>query len=420
MQEQIVYLIGNMFRIYIYWKLLNTIFQTAKVKNIWVTVGFLCYFLVNSIVAIMFSNFTLNIITNIVPLIALSFLYESKITSKLFVSFAFYVLNMLADGIMYTFVSITKINSIVVRSGIATVLFTFLMELLFEFIWKKRQHHEVDKLYLVTILAVPIGSIVIGVLTMYQYSIRTITVALILIIFNLLIFYMYDNLQKNYEIAYEKKLLEQAVEAQHHELELMQESQNRIRYLQHDFKNHLISIANYAKKSDSQGLVQYIEDSFDFLLPDQQLVDTGNTEIDGILNYKLQEMKNSGIQIQYTVTIPKSLKISIFDLNVVIGNLLNNAIEAIEMATEKQFFLNIYFSRNVLFIHVKNTYSGHVIEKDEKLLTTKRDKQHHGLGLKSVSSILEKYGGDIMYTHDERYFITDVMLCNEKIKQEKD
>ena len=133
-------------------------------------------------------------------------------------------------------------------SGIATVLITFLIELIFEYIWKKRAYHEIDKLYLATILTVPIGSILVGILTMYQYSIKTITVAFILISFNLLIFYMYDSLQKNYEVIYEKKLLEQAVKAQHSELELLQESQNRIRYLQHDFKNHLISIVNYAKK----------------------------------------------------------------------------------------------------------------------------------------------------------------------------
>ena len=191
MQEQIVYLIGNAFRVYIYWKLLNTIFCAAKVKQFWIIIGFMLYFLLNSSVAIMFENFTLNILTNIIPLIALSFLYESKVTSKLFVGLSFYVVNMLADGIVYTVILITKVDSIVMSSGIATVLVTFLIELIFEYVWKKRSYHEIDKLYLMTILAVPIGSILIGVLTMYQYSIKTIIVAFVLMSFNLLIFYMF-------------------------------------------------------------------------------------------------------------------------------------------------------------------------------------------------------------------------------------
>ena len=114
---------------------------------------------------------------------------------------------------------------------------------------EKRAYHEIDKLYLATILTVPIRSICWYFNYVSVQHKKTITVAFILISFNLLIFYMYDSLQKNYEVIYEKKALEQAVKAQHSELELLQESQNRIRYLQHDFKNHLISIVNYAKKS---------------------------------------------------------------------------------------------------------------------------------------------------------------------------
>lgn len=188
MHEQIIYLIGNAFRVYIYWKLLNTLFPTTKVKNIWIAVGFIVFFLVNSIAAIAFGNFTLNIITNIVPLIALSFLYESKSSSKFFVALALYVVNMLADGIVYTFVLVTKMQFIVISSGIATVLITFLIELLFEYVLKKREHYEIDKLYLVAILSVPIGSIAVGILTMYQYSVKTIFVAFILLGFNVLIF----------------------------------------------------------------------------------------------------------------------------------------------------------------------------------------------------------------------------------------
>ena len=265
MHEQIIYLIGNAFRVYIYWKLLNALFNTTKVKNIWIATGFIVFFLVNSIAAIAFGNFTLNIMTNIVPLIALSFLYESKPSSKFFVALAFYVVNMLADGIMYTFVLVTEIQSIVISSGIATVLITFLIELLFEYVLKKREHYEIDKIYLVAILSVPIGSIAVGILTMYQYSVKTIFVAFILLGFNVLIFYMYDNLQKNYEALYEKSLLEQAVDAQHSQLELMKESQSKIRFLQHDFKNHLIAIENYAKRSDYTSIIGYIKESFGFL-----------------------------------------------------------------------------------------------------------------------------------------------------------
>ena len=134
MKESIIYMISNAFRIYVYWKLINALFKNPKYKNIWVFIGFFLYYLINSTVSLIFANFTLNVITNIVPLIILTFLYESKLSSKIFVSLAFYAVNMMADGMMYAITLVTGINSVIVSSGIATVLFTFLLELLFEYV----------------------------------------------------------------------------------------------------------------------------------------------------------------------------------------------------------------------------------------------------------------------------------------------
>ena len=78
--------------------------------------------------------------------------------------------------------------------------------------------------------------------------------------------------------------------------------------------------------------------------------------------------------------------------------------------------INTY--ENILFIHIKNTYDGNIIKEKETLMTTKEEKQLHGLGLKSVSSILEKYDGDIIYDYNDIYFITDVMLCNTSFHHE--
>ncbi len=420
MHEQIIYLIGNAFRVYIYWKLLNVLFRTTKVKNIWIAIGFIVFFLINSIAAMAFGNFTLNIITNIVPLIALSFLYESKSSSKFFVALAFYVVNMLADGMMYAVTLVLDIDSTLISSGIGTVMFTFLLELIFEYLIRKQHHHDLDKLYFVAVITVPIGSIIIGVLTMSDYDEKVIAVSCILILFNVLIFYLYDRLQKNYETTYEKKILEQAVDAQHSQLELMKESQSKIRFLQHDFKNHLIAIENYAKRYDHAAIIKYIKDSFGFLSLEQQLVDTGNPEIDSILNYKLQEMQNRGIKFHYSVLIPQELRISGFDINIILGNLLNNAIEAMEKTEKKEFSLHIYFDKNILFLHMENTYNGQIIETAEGFQTTKRNKKSHGIGLKSVSKILEKYDGDIMYSHNDKVFTTDVMLCNIETKDKPD
>lgn len=247
MKENIIYMISNAFRIYIYWKLMNTLFNNPKYKNIWVFIGFFLYYLINSTVSLIFVNFTLNVITNIVPLIILTFLYESKLSSKIVVSLAFYAVNMMADGMMYAITLVTGINSVIVSSGIATVLFTFLLELLFEYVLRKRAHHELGIMYFITILVVPLGSILIGIMTMSEYDVKVIAVSVILILFNIMVFYLYDRLQKSYEAIYEKRILEQAILAKNTELEIMKESQEKISIIRHDLKIILLVLKNMLK-----------------------------------------------------------------------------------------------------------------------------------------------------------------------------
>ena len=132
---------------------------------------------------------------------------------------------------------------------------------------------------------------------------------------------------------------------------------------------------------------------------------------------KLKRKLLRNIETEYSVVIPDKLKIRDFDINIVMGNLLNNAMEAMEKIKHKKFFLDISFEKNILFIHMENTYNGKEKKKGEIFLTTKSNKKIHGIGLKSIENVLEKYDGDIIYCPDKTkgVFKVDVMLCNKEI-----
>lgn len=419
MIENVVYLLGNLFRIYIYRKLLIALFKRAKVCLSIEIIAFLSYYAINSAVCLLFNNFSLNIATNIIPLILLTFLYESKLSSKIFVSIAFYVVNMMCDGIIYIFIISTHINSILINTGIATAICTFLVEQLFEYSLSNRIHHELDKVHLLAILSIPVGSIIIGVLTMYHYSLRDIAVASILITFNILVFYIYDKLQKSYETAYENRMLEQAIEAKNTEVKLVKEAEEKISFLRHDFKNHLISIEMYAESNDCNGIIKYIHSAFDFLKIENQVTHSGNFDVDSILNYKLQEMKQKNVDITCSVNIPCELNIDDFDINIILGNLLNNAMEAMDKVEKKIFYLRIYFDNNAIFISMRNTYDGNEKKSGKSFITTKEDKCLHGIGLKSVEKILKKYNGTLSCFTNKKsnVFVTEAMLYNIPINR---
>lgn len=414
MIETVIYLLSNAFRIYIYQKLLRSLFKQCRVNCFLEFIGFFLYYLINSLLYILFQNFTINILTNIFPLLTLTFLYESKISSKIFVSIAFYVVNMMADGIVCIFAFNDK-NQIIITCGLATALFTYFIELIFESILKKREQYEIGITYLLTVLAVPIGSIIIGILTMYDYNYESTIVAALLIIFNVLVFYLYDKLQKSIEESYEQKMLRQSIDAKNTEIGLMKSSIDNIEYLKHDMRNHFITLRKYAVDRNYKKLIAYLDSISDVVSVDSNAVETGNTNIDSIINYKFQEMGSKGINLNYSISIPEELNILDYDINIVIGNLLNNAIEALIKSEHKNFFIKIYFDKNILFIHMENSFNGNIRKEAGEILTTKQDEQNHGLGLKSIRRVLEKYDGDIIIDHNEDVFITDVMLCNKLI-----
>lgn len=412
MIETVIYLLSNSFRIYIYQKLLKSIFKNCRVNGFFEFLGFFFYYLINSLMYILFQNFTINIFTNIIPLLALTYLYESGKSSKIFVSIAFYVVNMMADGIVCIF-AFNDQNQVVITSGLATALLTYFIELIYETILKRREQYEIGKTYLLTVLAVPIGSIIIGILTMYNYDYESIVVAALLIIFNILVFYLYDKLQKNIEESYEQKMLKQSINAKNIEIGLMKSSLDSIECLKHDMRNHLITLRKYADDCNYNKLIAYLNSISETVSVHSITIETGNTNVDSIINYKFQEMSDQGININYSISIPEELNILDYDINIVVGNLLNNAIEALNKSDEKEFFIKIYFDKNILFIHMENSFNGNVRKEKGEILTTKQDKQNHGLGLKSIKRVLEKYDGDIIMDYNEEVFITDVMLCNK-------
>ena len=86
-------------------------------------------------------------------------------------------------------------------------------------------------------------------------------------------------------------------------------------------------------------------------------------------------------------------------MNVILGNLLENAIFAAEKSEEKWIDISIYVDKGVFHATIKNTYNGELISKNEKLLTTKSNPNEHGIGLENVNKIVGKYNGVLKIDH---------------------
>lgn len=137
---------------------------------------------------------------------------------------------------------------------------------------------------------------------------------------------------------------------------------------------------------------------------------SSNSVLNAIMNEKIEKAEQNEIEIscRITVRIPEYLE---YDLSVLLANLLDNAIEACQNNTVlSQIIVIITETAGYYRIAVKNTIQESVLGTNQKLESRKKDKAHHGFGLKSVHEIVEKYQGSMEVYEDKNVFIVSTLL----------
>lgn len=225
-------------------------------------------------------------------------------------------------------------------------------------------------------------------------------------------------------IEYQNRLLERQV----------QEVQNiylTMRGWRHDYHNHLQSMKAYVKMGQYEKLEEYLallEQDLDNV---NQLIESGNVNLDAILNSKLSLALKNGIEVDYKAVCPAELTVSDIDLCALIGNLIDNAVESCEkleetkarsyrtaggtdragmMQEESKPFIRLYIGvlKKQLYISVTNATNEVVRKLDSEYITNKRG--NHGHGLKRIDLVVEKYGGYINRQNEPGVFVTEIML----------
>nr|WP_275061413.1 GHKL domain-containing protein [Diplocloster modestus] len=130
-----------------------------------------------------------------------------------------------------------------------------------------------------------------------------------------------------------------------------------------------------------------------------------------VLNSKLLEAQKLGIVIKIN-SDKFNFSDNNYDLCLILGNLLDNAIEASSFAEIKWIHINILKNKNIININISNSLKNKPVEKNGKLCTTKGDNRAHGIGLLSVRQLVEKNEGIFNYKYDKYHFEANVTLFN--------
>lgn len=193
----------------------------------------------------------------------------------------------------------------------------------------------------------------------------------------------------------------------------MFEEDEQLRRMRHDIKNQLDVVKSLMNdESTSNELAKnYLKQYNDRFMKLERLIDTDNAIVNAVVNSKLVKCSKENIRINTTIQ-NKLKRIDDIDMSSLIGNLLDNAIEAQEKVTvDKRYIeVNMLNDDDVLYISVKNTILESVLENNKQLHTIKADKKSHGLGTKIVKDIVEKYNGSIDYYEEDEFFCCDIRI----------
>ena len=202
-------------------------------------------------------------------------------------------------------------------------------------------------------------------------------------------------------IEYQNQLLARQVEE-------VQNIYLTMRGWRHDYHNHLQSMKAYVEMGQYDKLQEYLgllENDLDQV---NQLCDSGNVNLDAILNFKISLAEKNGIRVDYKATCPAELTVSDIDLCALIGNLIDNAVKACEGIADPYIRLSIGVLKNQLHISVTNATKDAVRKLDSEYITTKRG--NHGHGLKRINLVVEKYEEYINRQNEPGVFVTEIML----------
>ena len=149
---------------------------------------------------------------------------------------------------------------------------------------------------------------------------ETIISIVILLVINVFVFYFYDELMKSYESKIEKTLLQSQNKAYLRQLEIINYSKENIRSFRHDLKNHALSLKYYIDNNDREGATQYLDNIFEYINYSKEYAKSGNSEIDSLINYKMDLAEKYNINPKIDLSIPDKLNINSFDLSTIIRN----------------------------------------------------------------------------------------------------
>ena len=391
--------------------------QNIMSVSIWILIAiFQVYVQINSGIA---SIWTTIISIGLVILISL-FGYTNKGKKSILEVCFLYVVWVLIEIMISFCVNLLPLdeNHSVMAGNIISKIIMIIGVYVFSIMWEKTDNNFIPARYYVGLLFVPIGSIYIAVNEFYSINnmkevLPSMVTFSILLLFNIIILEIYSKISENFIMEKEKAIYTQQINIMAINTEEQKKVMENFHREKHDWINELIALKNEIEYENKDVVLQNIDRIIQNCQFGEAISDTGNKCIDALINVKYTTAKEKGIDFILKIFIPEELPINQCDMGIVLGNILDNAIEATEKcnSSAKKIEIIMGIKKEALVLVVKNPLAGSLKRnKDGKLLSTKEDSKRHGYGINSVIKVARKYNGDVIIEEEGGEFVITVTM----------
>lgn len=245
-----------------------------------------------------------------------------------------------------------------------------------------------------------------------EFSGTAVMAGFVLLIMDYMIFEIYEWLVQSAGMKKQALLYEQQLEFYRRQTEEREKKAAEQRRLRHDMKHHLIALLGLAEHENSVRTADYAKALLEeWNHSEQKSRISGNRAVDSLLGYYQEQAGKYDIRFACEAALPEDLPFEAGRLTIILGNLLDNALEGSRKREEAWILMRASYEKGMLFFNIRNSCDPKQLKfSDGEYITTKQDPENHGYGLKSVRQAVEEYNGSVEVECQNRIFDVTLVL----------
>lgn len=353
--------------------------------------------------------------------------FSGKWQKKLFLSLAFYALLCCVDYFSYITLESILGNTLLDNNVIQvmfvllckTILFVVILGI--EHFWNRGRVVQMAEPAWILMICFPVLSMMIMIVMLLSFIGRNNSTGFLIVSFGIMVMnvvmfewlkYVSEKDRRWNQIRLLQERNEEKIQL-YHEMSLNYEEQKRIL---HDYHNQIGCMQGLLKKQQYKEAEAYAEKLADSFPNQMQNVDVNHPILNVVLNQKYRLAKRKDISFLFYANDLSDLWLEEQDAVSLLSNLLDNAIEACgKLESERKIWVKLVREKRQFVLSIRNTVSEPVDIQDDAIPTSKEDKRKHGIGLKNVQMILDKYQGMGMMRYEEGCFSYTAVIPEIKV-----